>query len=76
MTEERQKSLDDLIKEVEINRLKAETEKTKTEKLKAELEIKEIEKNLETPWFKKIAQLGDVAIKCEKMETVRGENDY
>ena len=55
MNEERQKSLDDLIKEVEINRFKAETEKTKTEKLKAELEIKEIEKNLETPCFKKIA---------------------
>ena len=46
MNEERQKSLDDLIKEVEINRLKVETEKTKTEKLKAELEIKEIEKIL------------------------------
>ena len=49
------KNIIDPIKEVEVGRIKAETEKIQAEKLKTDLEIKELEKKFNTPWFKRNA---------------------
>ncbi len=50
---EQAKTLDDLLKEAEIQRINAEISKIEEEKSKIALELQELSRNLKLPWYKK-----------------------